>query len=93
MKKDYHNVIENFAEGILVASVTDEKVLFINKELSRFIDYDENIKSFGSPGGRNTFLCTCDKNKPSSDRICLCGIGTSIGLDKKIFKKYNEQST
>lgn len=41
MKKDYHNIIKNFAEGIIVASVVDEKVLFINKELSRFIDWEE----------------------------------------------------
>lgn len=39
MKKDYHNIIENFAEGILVANENKE-VLYINEELGRFIEYD-----------------------------------------------------
>lgn len=40
MKRDYHNIIENFAEGILVASDKNE-VFYINEELSRFIEYDK----------------------------------------------------
>ena len=39
MKTDYHNIIENFAEGILVASDNME-VFYINETLSRFIEYD-----------------------------------------------------
>jgi hypothetical protein len=40
MKEDYQRVIESFAEGILISS-EEGKVLYINKELKHFIEYDE----------------------------------------------------